>query len=276
MKEKTQNNINKQEQQKEQDQTMQEESIQHLLESQYNENKKIQKKSKLLKKITRVMDIIFNILLVPIMIVIGIVLSSVLVSKIKTGVASIFGYTQIRIVSGSMQDAGFKVGEKTFVKQTDTDSLVVGDYIAFYQFYDTDCPNPGAVTEDVYPKARAKGRIVFHAIYGITTDSNGNRWFTTKGTNNVNPDHTQIYEKYVLGKWVDQPNALTNFITFATSPKGIVCLISLPCSLIITVDVYQLILYIFEYKRLQNKTVSQLQSYTPINTKDEKDKKDKA
>ena len=50
MKEKTQNNINKQEQQKEQDQTMQEESIQHLLESQYNENKKIQKKGKLLKK----------------------------------------------------------------------------------------------------------------------------------------------------------------------------------------------------------------------------------
>ena len=74
-----------------------------------------------------------------------------------------------------MQDAGFFIGDKIFVKMTNPKDLKIGVYIAFYQ---------------------------------------------------------------------------SKFITFITSPIGIVSLVAIPCSLVITVDVYQLIIYSYQYRQL--------------------------
>ncbi len=206
------------------------------------------------KKIGGIIELIFNIVFVPFIIFASIFTFSIVISKIQTGVASIFGYTQMRIISGSMQDAGFRIGDEFFVKSTNTDELQVGDYIAFYQFKDPNCSIPSMVTEENYPTARPSGRIVFHEIVSITLDTNNNRWFTTKGTNNLDEDSVLIYEKYVTGKWVEEDNFLTNLITFITSPIGVISLVAIPCSLIIAIDLYQLIIYSHKYRQLLKET----------------------
>ena len=229
-----------------------------------------------LKKSAKIVELVFNIVFIPFIIFASIFTFSIVISKIQTGVASIFGYTQMRIVSGSMQDAGFRIGDEFFVKSTNADELQIGDYIAFYQFKDPDCSIPSMVTEENYPTARPSGRIVFHEIVDITLDTNNNRWFTTKGTNNLDEDSVLIYEKYVVGKWVEKDNFLTNLITFITSPIGIISLVAIPCSLIIGIDVYQLIIYSHKYHQLLKATNSKTEN-DEINfaneLKEEKNKK---
>ena len=211
---------------------------------------KTETKNDKVKKVVKTLDLIFNIVFIPFILLTSIFTFSIVISKLRTGVASIFGYTQMEIVSGSMQDAGFYIGDKIFVKAVSADTLEVGDYIAFYQYADPDCPTPAIVTTMNSPKSKPKGRIVFHAIKEIEKDANGDLWFTTKGTNNLNEDSVVIFEDYVIGRWVEEDNFLTKFVTFITSPIGIVSLVAIPCSLIITVDVYQLIIYSYQYRQL--------------------------
>lgn len=234
------------------------------------ENSENNKKTKL-KKVAKIVELIFNIVFIPFIIFASIFTFSIVITKIQTGVASIFGYTQMRIISGSMQDAGFRIGDEFFVKATNTDELEIGDYIAFYQFKDLNCSTPSMVTKETYPTARPSGRIVFHEIVGITLDTNNNRWFTTKGTNNSDEDSVLIYEKYVIGKWVEQDNFLTNLISFITSPIGIISLVAIPCSLIISIDVYQLIIYSHKYRQLLKENNTQ----TVTNSTNKKKKTEK-
>lgn len=202
------------------------------------------------KKMVKTLDLVFNIVFIPFIILTSIFTFSIVISKLKTGVASVFGYTQMEIVSGSMQDAGFYIGDKIFVKTTNPKDLEVGDYIAFYQYSDPKCPTLSTVSVGNTPRSKPKGRIIFHAIKEIEKDINGGLWFTTKGTNNLNEDGVKIYEDYVIGRWVEEDNFLTKLIAFITSPIGIISLVAIPCSLVITVDVYQLIIYSYQYRQL--------------------------
>lgn len=206
-----------------------------------------EKKQTKSKKIAKVLDIVFNIIFVPLILFTSIFAFSVIFSRIRTGYPSIFGYTQIQIVSGSMQDAGFNIGDKCFVKSTDTNDLEIGDYIAFFQYADPNCSSPAQVTSENIPASSAKtSKIVFHEIVDIVTDSNGNKWFTTQGTNNAGPDSIEIYQDYVIGRYVDEPNFWTKTISFVSSSIGIIVMVVVPCAVIIGIDTYQLIVLGFE------------------------------
>lgn len=209
-------------------------------------------KSRKMEKIGRILDIVLNVVFVPILILVAIFSLSIMITKISNGVPSVFGYTQIQIISGSMQDAGFKIGETYYVKSQDPATLQVGDYIAFFQDYDPNCSSPSMVTPSNRPAQKASdARILFHEIVAIEIDLNGERWFTTQGTNNENPDSVKIYQNYVIGKWVEEETFWTSLISFVTSPIGIVCLSVVPCSLIIAVDLYQLIILCYTYQQLK-------------------------
>lgn len=215
-------------------------------------------KQKKLKKVGKVLDIVFNIIFVPLIIFTSIFTFSVIFSRIKTGVPSIFGYTQIQIVSGSMQDAGFHIGDKCFVKSTNANDLQVGDYIAFFQYADPNCPTPNHATDGTSPKSNPNtSRIVFHEIVDITIDGNGNRWFTTQGTNNEGPDSIEIYQDYVIGRYVAEPNFWTKIIDFISSPIGLVVMIVVPCAVIIGVDTYQLIVLSYDYSQSKKQSKPQ-------------------
>ncbi len=241
--------------------------MEEKIEKNGTKNDKVKKDK--VKKVVRILDLVFNIVFIPFIFLTSIFTFSIVISKLKTGVASVFGYTQMEIVSGSMQDAGFYIGDKIFVKAINAQDLRVGDYIAFYQYSDPECPTLSIVSTKNTPRSKPKGRIVFHAIKKIEKDINGDFWFTTKGTNNLNEDSVKIYEDYVIGKWVEEDNFLTSFITFITSPIGIISLVAIPCSLIITVDVYQLIIYSYQYRQLiiNSKQIDSVQKTESSQTK---------
>lgn len=221
-------------------------------------------KSIRMEKIGRILDIVLNVIFVPILIFVAIFSLSIMITKVTNGVPSVFGYTQIQIISGSMQDAGFKIGETYYVKSINPAELKArddetgqrGDYIAFFQDFDPNCSSPSMVTPTNRPAQKASdARILFHEIVAIEIDANGERWFTTQGSNNENPDSVKIYQNYVIGRWVEESNFWTDLISFVTSPIGIVCLSVVPCSLIIAVDLYQLIVLSYTYQQLKKQNV---------------------
>lgn len=161
----------------------------------------------------------------------------------------------ITVVSGSMRDAGFEVGDKAFIKQTAANELAVGDYIAFFDYVDPDHPRPSTIANGEKPTSNPrKNRIVFHEIIKIETDANGDLWFRTQVKNNASADYNVIYQDYVIGKHVDDGNGIVKFFKFVNSTTGIVLLVVVPCVIILFRDCYELMSMIFEYSDEKKKS----------------------
>ena len=196
----------------------------------------------------RILNLVLGIILFPILIFATCFSLSLIITKITKGVPMVFGYAMITVVSGSMRDAGFEVGDKAFIKQTEANELAVGDYIAFFDYVDPAHPRPATIANGEKPTSNPrKNRIVFHEIIKIETDANGDLWFRTKGTNNASADYNVIYQDYVIGKHVDDGKGIVKFFKFVNSTTGIVLLVIIPCVIILFRDCYELMTMVFEY-----------------------------
>lgn len=196
----------------------------------------------------RILNLVLDIVLFPILIFATCFSLSLIITKITKGVPMVFGYAMITVVSGSMRDAGFEVGDKAFIKQTEANELAVGDYIAFFDYVDPAHPRPATIANGEKPTSNPrKNRIVFHEIIKIETDANGDLWFRTKGTNNASADYNVIYQNYVIGKHVDDGKEIVKFFKFVNSTTGIVLLVIIPCVIILFRDCYELMTMVFEY-----------------------------
>lgn len=196
----------------------------------------------------RIFNLVLDIVFFPILIFATCFSLSLIITKITKGVPMVFGYAMITVVSGSMRDAGFEVGDKAFIKQTAANELAVGDYIAFFDYVDPAHPCPATIANGEKPTSNPrKNRIVFHEIIKIETDANGDLWFRTKGTDNPSADNNVIYQDYVIGKHVDDGNGIVKFFKFVNSTTGIVLLVVIPCVIILFRDCYELMSMIFEY-----------------------------
>lgn len=218
-------------------------------------DKKEQKPQKEAKKKTkekltakRIVNLILDVVVFPILIFSSIFSLSLVITKKTKGVPMVFGYAMITVVSGSMQDAGFNVGDSAFIRQVAASELELGDYIAFFDYVDPDHPTPATVANGKKPTSSPKkDRIVFHEIVEIQVDANGDCWFRTKGTNNAATDYNIIYQDYVIGRYVEDGNALVGFMKFIHSSAGIIVLVAVPCSIILFRDCYELITIVWEY-----------------------------
>ncbi len=138
---------------------------------------------------------------------------------------SVFGYSALKIVSGSMQPE-FSVGSSVMVQSADAHTLKKGDIIAFYVYgnnknkYDATDAIPvddsknsvkhtlsvqqffGIQSKQISAAASSGAMLVFHQIVAIERDSSGRYWFSTKGTNNASVDMWHIDEDLVLGVYV--------------------------------------------------------------------------
>ena len=207
------------------------------------ENLKIKKKF----SAKQIVNIVVDAILFPILLFAGFFSISLVITRATRGVPSVFGYAMIRIISGSMQDAGFQIGDTVFIKSKNVKDYQVGDYIAFYDYVDPNCPTPPTVANGQKPtNSPNKGRIVFHEIVSIETDANGNLWFHTKGTNNPAEDKNIIFQDYVIGEHVEG-GFVPGVMSFVSSPLGILILIVLPCTIILFRDCYELINLTFSY-----------------------------
>ena len=220
----------------------------------------------------RILNLVLDIVLFPILIFATCFSLSLIITKITNGVPMVFGYAMITVVSGSMRDAGFEVGDKAFIKQTEANELAVGDYIAFFDYVDPAHPRPATIANGEKPTSNPrKNRIVFHEIIKIETDANGDLWFRTKGTNNASADYNVIYQDYVIGKHVDDGKGIVKFFKFVNSTTGIVLLVVVPCTIILFRDCYELMTMVFEYSDEKKKIKREKEIETLKAARDEDD-----
>ena len=90
--------------------------------------------------------------------------------------ASIFGYSVLKVVSGSMEPS-IHEGDYIYIKRTDTDSLKAGDIISFYSQDDS-----------------IKGEINTHRISEVLSDGT----FVTKGDANKIEDSVTVQKVTII------------------------------------------------------------------------------
>lgn len=120
--------------------------------------------------------------------------------------ASIFGYSVLKVVSGSMEPY-IHEGDYIYIKMTDTDSLKAGDIISFYSQDDS-----------------IKGEINTHRISEVL--SNGT--FVTKGDANKIEDSVTVQKVSIIGKYYGKLRFFKWLGSFASGKKLLMLLVILP------------------------------------------------
>jgi len=172
---------------------------------------------------------------------------------------TLVGFTNMRIATGSMVKSGHNIGDVIMVRSVDTDTLKVGDKIAFYvspinttkfnsttktivdnsQINETVYKNDiktllGIPSDAIKKEASRNSKQVFHHIVEIFEDEKGQRWFKTKGSSNNYVDHWTINESTVIGIYDDSPTAtfLANMLNSISSMTGLIVCIVVPLILL--------------------------------------------
>ncbi len=131
---------------------------------------------------------------------------------------AVFGYRFYYIVSPSMEPT-IPVGSQIVVKETDPETLAVGDIITF-------------VSRD----PTIAGRPNTHRIESIVTEA-GKLAFVTQGDNNPTPDSQLVYPHEIYGEVVliaPSWQGLITFYSFASTPMGFVVIIVMPLLLVMS------------------------------------------
>lgn len=171
---------------------------------------------------------------------------------------SVGGYMAMQIVSPSMVNSGFNVGDNVMVKAVNTDTLKEGDIIAFYSYapsyknfkpykatkldssqigdleYKVTIKNfLGIYNSEIQEAAKANSKRVFHEIIAVYEDSDGVRWFSTKGSSNAVRDGWYVKETMVIGAYTDTEVASTMSVVIGTMTSSVGTIVILMIPLII-------------------------------------------
>ncbi len=141
-------------------------------------------------------------------------------------------YNTIRLAEDHIE-----VGDMIFVKAVDTDSLKVGDIIAYMD----------------------GGVVVTHRIIGVD-DSAGLRQFVTKGDANLTKDAQSIPADRVVGIYRSRIAGIGNLAYFMQKPLGMLIFIGVPLAAFIIFD-------IIRRQRMADKTASRLEKDREENDK---------
>jgi len=118
------------------------------------------------------------------------------------------GQRYFTIASSSMEPSGFKIGDRIVLEDVFISDIKIGDFIAFYN-----CPEIMSDTQGTKDSAsdfktgqeEYDSSIIFHQVYKITYDSEGNTWFYTYGTNNLKPGGDSSSRDIEENYYVDLP-----------------------------------------------------------------------
>lgn len=237
-------------------------------------------------KLSVFVNTLINILFIPV-VILGL-FSSILMFNAKqhNQMPSLFGYSSVVILTTSMEP-DFKQGSNVLVKAVDTDSLVIGDVIAFYAYYKEKITpddlaqysqpaspsNPsnipttllsflggGVSNYDQQEAANQASKVLFHEIVKIYNvledDGTYSRFFVTKGRNNPNPDQYAIKDSMVVGQYVEA-SLVANVFRFAGSPIGVALLVIIPCGLLLLLMSRSIIEQVAKYKEEKRKNEEQ-------------------
>lgn len=145
---------------------------------------------------------------------------------------TLFGANVSVVTTGSMKNSGFNIGDTLILRRINPHNIKVGDAIAFY-YEASEIPNRNelqtyvsvktvpnnlsfnemfGINNKYFLEASKKNRFVcFHQVVNIYIDKNGELWFETWGTSNVDNEGNKYYDKkltnenYVVGKYSRRP-----------------------------------------------------------------------
>lgn len=166
---------------------------------------------------------------------------------------TLFGYSNMTIISDSMLADGFETGETIVVRKINTKTLNIGDNIAFYlygnNYQQFDINSSVVVNKEPtkhkhnvpflqlvgFPSPKIKeainenSKLIFHKITQIYKDESGELWFKTKGSSNQYEDPWFVSESMVFGVHANSTtaNAIENILTFASNNLYVILLLSL-------------------------------------------------
>lgn len=203
-----------------------------------------------MKRLSKAFNIVTDVIffLVMILLVIYIVIS--FSAKFSNGVPSYFGYSYVRVMSNSMKASGISKGDIVVLKRVYVSELKEGDVIAYY-FYDGPSPNftgqPSENPLDFKTNQEAhKTTIIFHQIAYKKVDKDGNTWFKTYGTSNINKitgeieyDNWWVRADYVIGIYTQ--SSVATFIKFLTSTAGIIAVVIVPSAVVCLMLLFSMI-----------------------------------
>ncbi len=227
------------------------------------------------EKFRKTFRILGDVLFIPFFVIVLIASILMFKAKINNEVPSLFGYSAVKILSGSMEP-NYHEGQVVMVKKIDTNTLKIGDVIAFYDYMDPSVDTGdlvdnmgkqtynlqinlgeflGSGATEAQKKVASYSKVILHRIANISTPSNpddenyGKLFFQTMGdaNNNVADEHW-IMEDYVVGILSSDNSVVGNFFSFCTSTVGIIILIIIPCVALTAILVINVINEIKKYK----------------------------
>ncbi len=147
------------------------------------------------KKVSKIIYIILLVILIPILLINMVIMIKSFVNKDE--VPSVFGLKPMIVLTGSMEPEISK-GDLVLAKNVNPDDLKVKDIISYRDNEDS---------------------IITHRIVSINTE--GERYFTTKGDANNTNDSTEIKDNMIEGIYVCKIKGLGNVLQFIQTPVGI-------------------------------------------------------
>lgn len=226
-----------------------------------NKNKKRRQEEKTFYK---VLGIIADIIMYPVMIVSLLSAFFMLLSNRNSSLPSFMGYSVVKVMSGSMVERGFEIGDIVFVKETDVSKLEVGDVVAFYKNFDScdmalknqfvkkqdyDGTNLGQTITGRTDVSKLKGNqpVYFHRIKNIyVLPNDGTLFFETAGSATENTEHDTLSDGYIrsdliVGKYVETPRVIRDVMAFCASSTGMICLVVMPLSILVLLECLSII-----------------------------------
>lgn len=162
---------------------------------------------------------IINTLSVLIIVVAVFVLCTVIFTR-SGDVPSVFGYTALRVTTGSMAPT-YDVDTLILVKKTDPAQIKENDVISFYS---QDPALDGAVNTHRVVKIRQKNNAIV---------------FVTKGDNNNVVDSYDVPGEYLIGKVVASSNKLGKFSRLVANPLIFIPVILIPLIIILFSNLFE-------------------------------------
>lgn len=234
------------------------------------EKRKVNEEKLLHKSLAKkIASIVSDVALVFLILASSIVCFSTIYSRINQTLPSFGGFSFMQIVTGSMTnetieingetyESGNKKGDKIVIQSVDTDTLNVGDRIAFYvsaesfnDFYKSTTKQKveetheieykttakgffGVQTKEITEASKAKSKLVFHHIVAVYEDGD-TRWFLTQGSSNPTRDYWVIKDSYVVGTYSDSAvgKVVAGVLQFLSSPTGLILAVVSPLLLMI-------------------------------------------
>lgn len=236
----------------------------------YTKNRKINevKIEKQSKTANRVCHIIFSVIMIILALLAGVFCVGTVLCKVNNAPPTFMGYSFMQVLTGSMTnetieingvtyESGHKKGDNIVIRSVDTDTLKVGDKIAFvvnaesfneYYQNDREAISPqtdakydasfarllGFYPDEIYTACKNGSKVVFHHVVEIYEDELGARWFKTEGSSVGMKDYWVIKEDYVLGIYDTSRSGevLSVVLNFMTTSLGFYLVILLPVILV--------------------------------------------